>query len=128
MDYVEPTLVTTDNSWTQVSYTELHSELDPNTTQCFEFSVMARRSNGDCGFWRRRVMLTVDGGMDMAQIGSVVDVVTPVKTLGAALWDVRLLATDPDPPTGGYYQVEVRGGSYDVAWHLEIQGKALGNP
>ena len=113
---------TTDtNAWTNVtSY-----EVAPGDILAVRIGAIARKaSNGDCAYWEKRALLRRDDTDPLALIGTVLDIISPVKTLGAALWDFRV-RTDGD----NYLYVDVKGANgSDVGWLIFGDTQVLDYP
>lgn len=112
---------TSNSSWTNV----VSLEIAPGDTVAVRVAAMARKeSNGDCGFWEKRALVRRDDTDPVNLIGSVLDTVTPIKTLGAALWDFRLRSDNDE-----YFYIDVKGASgSDVGWAVFGEAVILDYP
>lgn len=118
---VDVEYVTNTSAWTNV----YSFEITPGDTLAVKISAIARKaSNGDCGYWEKRALLRRDDTDPVNLIGAVLDVVTPIKTLGAALWDMRI-RSDGD----SYFYLDVKGASgADVGWTVYGDGVSVDYP
>lgn len=68
-----------------------------------DINITARDSSGNSAIWRKAVCVkrVLDGNVSI--IGSIIDLISPQKDLGAALWNVTLVAD------GGNLVVKVTG-------------------
>lgn len=113
--------VTDNNSWTNV----IAMPIDYGDTVGVRVMAVARKeSNGDCAMWHKTVLFRRDDTDPVVQIGSLLDIVTPQKTLGAALWDFRVRSDSDD-----YVYFDVKGASgANVGWYLVIDGINIDYP
>lgn len=98
---------TSDTAWRTVE----DLTIGDNKTTTIRCPFLARKTNGTTARWERMIVVERTSGADVRVIASgLVDLVSPIKDLGAALWDVdvQTIATD---------QVRVRvKGAADVFW------------
>lgn len=107
-------LTTPNNTWT----TALTLSVPETCVEQMEVVVFARDPNGsDCKTWRKLVGVRRDSG-NAVVVGSVLDLVSPIGTLGAALWDVSIAASGND------LVIQVKGkASADVDWGVIAEGR-----
>lgn len=114
---------TNGSSW-QTIYS---SAISPGDTVAVVARALARKAtNGDCAFWEKRALFRRDDTDPAALIGSVLDIFTPIKTLGATIggWDFRLRSDNDE-----YFYVDVKGGSgVDVGWVVFGEAVVLDYP
>lgn len=78
-------------------------------------TIMARRpSTGDCASWQLKAFFRKDGTDPVQLVGSVISAITPQKTVGALLWDVRVTLNSDDYV---YFQCKGASGS-QVDWTI----------
>lgn len=109
------------NAWTNV----LTKPVNPGDIVAVRVAAVARReSNGDCAFWEQRALFRRDDTDPVTLIGSLMNVVAPIKTLGAALWDFRLRVDEDD-----YFYIDVKGASgQNVGWVIFGDGVIVDYP
>jgi len=80
-----------------------------------DVTVVARRpSTNDVAVWQLKALYRKDGSDPVQLVGSVLDTITPQKTLGALLWDTRVSLNSDD-----YIYFEVKGASGSaVQWSI----------
>lgn len=113
---------TTDtNSWTNV----ISMPIGVGDTVGVRVLAVARRgSNGDCAMWSKTGLFRRNDSDPVSEVGSVIDLITPQKTLGAMLWDFRVRS---DSDTYVYFDVKGASGA-EVGWYLIIDGVNMDYP
>lgn len=116
-------LETTNSDWTNVTAVEIQPG---ETVVVIRAGAFARRSdNTDCATWQKTLLLRRDGSNPLAVVGSAVDIISPIKTLGAALWDFRVVVNENNT----HINFDVKGAaSNDVGWILFGDGLIMDYP
>ncbi len=79
-----------------------------------DFRMIARNSSGVSAGWNCFFISEITNGVARSVTPNLINVLTPVKDLGALLWDVRVITTNVG------IQIQVKGGTTNdlVGWYF----------
>lgn len=103
-----PDITTSNGSWTQLaSY-----DVSGSNTFLVKVEIVARADDGTSAYWNLYGLIEQTGSGNLRTVGSgLLNLVSPIKDLGAFFWDVRFVVS------GHNISVEVKGASStSVGW------------